>query len=93
MSGKSTIQIHVKKGQGVSPQHLCYIIRHLSAIVNCWASKLILLKLFHIASVSGDISRVSRNATALQQNKTNINIADNQLLHLFTMMLPNVMFI
>jgi len=53
--------------------------QHLSAIVSCWASKLILLKLFHIASVSGDISKVSRNATALQQNKTNIDISLSQL--------------
>ena len=55
--------------------HFFYgVTRHLSAIVSCLASKLILLKLFHIASVSGDISRVSRNATALQQKHINGNV-------------------
>ena len=34
-------------------------------MTSCCASNDILLRDFHIASVSGDISRVSRNATAL----------------------------
>jgi len=41
----------------------------LSAIVICLASRDSLLSVFHIASVSGDISSDSRNATALHQHK------------------------
>lgn len=40
---------------------------HLSAMCSCLASSASLLKVFHIASVSGVISRVSRKAVALER--------------------------
>lgn len=40
---------------------------HLSAMCSCFASSDSLLKVFHIASVSGVISRVSKKAVALQR--------------------------
>lgn len=40
--------------------------KHLSAINKCLSSNASLLRVFHIASVSGTISRVSRKETALK---------------------------
>lgn len=43
---------------------------HLSAMWSCLASSASLLKVFHIASVSGVISRVSKKAVALEREGT-----------------------
>lgn len=52
---------------------------YLSAICNCLSSKASLLRVFHMASVSADISSVSKNDTAL--HKVKFNHIVNYILH------------
>lgn len=44
---------------------------YLSAICSCLSSKASLLRVFHMASVSADISSVSKNDTALHKVRSN----------------------
>lgn len=51
------------------PERYCRIFLYLSAMCSCLASKASLLRVFHMASVSVDISSVSKNAVALETER------------------------
>lgn len=53
--------------------HTCCRPADLSAMCSCRASRANLLSVFHMASVSGDISSVSRNAVALETSRRTAN--------------------
>lgn len=62
----------------LAAQHLSSGLPHLSAMWSCLASSASLLKVFHIASVSGVISRVSKKAVALKREGSKATVQGQQ---------------
>lgn len=65
--GKQCPHTGQKQPTGLLVASIQFHSSHLSAVWSCLASRASLLKVFHIASVSGVISRVSKKAVALER--------------------------